>query len=217
MIIIDVEQGSPEWWASRIGKPTASCFDRILTPATLKPSKQADAYLNKLLAEWLTGGPVDEYSNAAMDRGTELEPEAWRAYEFYRDVDVSRGGFVTTDNGLVGCSPDGRIYIDWEIEGGVELKCPNAATHVAYLRQPSALVSAYRHQVQGCMFVCGVGWWDVMSYHPQMPPVIERVERDESHMSALEGALESFCLSLDEAKRELTHRGIKPQTLETAA
>ena len=210
MIVHDVEQTSPEWWACRLGLPTASCFDRILTPATLKPSKQAEAYMNKLLAEWLTGGPVDEYSNAAMERGTEMEPEAWRAYEFYREVDVVRGGFCTLDNGLAGCSPDGRIYEGEKLLGGIELKCPNAATHVAYLRQPSALVAAYRHQVQGCMYVCEVGWWDLMSYHPLMPPVIERVERDAAYQTALSEVLGQFVHDLAREKQALLERGFNP-------
>jgi hypothetical protein len=210
MIVHDVEQTSPEWWACRLGLPTASCFDRILTPATLKPSKQAEAYMNKLLAEWLTGGPVDEYSNAAMERGTEMEPEAWRAYEFYREVDVIRGGFCTLDNGLAGCSPDGRIYEGEKLLTGIELKCPNAATHVAYLRQPSALVAAYRHQVQGCMYVCEVAWWDLMSYHPLMPPVIERVERDEAHQTALAEVLGQFVHDLQREKQALLERGFNP-------
>lgn len=32
MIIVDVEQGSPEWWQARLGVPTASEFDSIVTP-----------------------------------------------------------------------------------------------------------------------------------------------------------------------------------------
>jgi hypothetical protein len=54
MIILDHEQGSPEWLAARLGKPSASCFSRLITNSG-KPSSSADGYINELIAERLTG------------------------------------------------------------------------------------------------------------------------------------------------------------------
>jgi hypothetical protein len=42
MITHDVTQGSPEWLEARLGIPTASEFDKIITP-TGKPSTQYEA------------------------------------------------------------------------------------------------------------------------------------------------------------------------------
>ncbi|HSH45084.1 MAG TPA: hypothetical protein VK966_04470 [Longimicrobiales bacterium] len=39
MIWLDVEQGSGEWEAARLGIPTASQYDRILTAKTLKDKR----------------------------------------------------------------------------------------------------------------------------------------------------------------------------------
>ena len=41
MIIHNVVQNTIAWHVLRTGKPTASCFDQLLTPKTLKPAKTA--------------------------------------------------------------------------------------------------------------------------------------------------------------------------------
>ena len=53
-MLFDFAQYSPEWWNVRRGIPTASEFDRILTPATGKPSKSADGYACQLIGERLS-------------------------------------------------------------------------------------------------------------------------------------------------------------------
>ena len=58
MIILDHEQGSPEWLAARLGKPSASMFSKLIT-ATGKPSSSADGYINQLIAERLRGQSID--------------------------------------------------------------------------------------------------------------------------------------------------------------
>ena len=52
MIILDHEQGTEEWFAARLGKPSASNFGKLIT-ATGKPSTSADGYINQLIAERL--------------------------------------------------------------------------------------------------------------------------------------------------------------------
>ena len=59
MKTVKVEQGSAEWALSRLGIPTASCYDRLLTPKTRKPSASRHAYRAELMAEWLMGQPLD--------------------------------------------------------------------------------------------------------------------------------------------------------------
>lgn len=175
----DIEQGTPEWLALRLGKPTASCFGKIITP-TGKPSTQIDGYLNTLIAEELMGEPPEVYQNDWMLRGTELEPEARAWYEFQTDKDIEQVAFVMRDDELVGCSPDGLCQ-----NSGLELKCPKAETHVGYLRS-GTMPGQYIPQVQGCMWLCERETWDFVSYHPLMPKVLITVVRDDKFIAALE-------------------------------
>lgn len=186
MLVEMIEQGSPEWFEARIGIPTASCFDKILSP-TGKPSTQAGAYMNKLLAEWLTGKPTNSDSNEWMLRGSELEADARKLYEFSTDVEVGQVGIVYKDESrLVSCSPDGLTP-----DGGLEIKAPAPHTHVEYLLA-GKIPTKYIPQVQGSMYITGRPHWDFMSYHPEMTPLIIRVERDEAYIKLLDSSLTGF-------------------------
>ena len=144
MIILDCDQNSDEWFAARLGIPTASCFDKICTP-TGKSSTQSAAYMNKLLADWLLGSPSATFTNDAVARGTDLEGEARSYYEFYTGLSVQQVGFCYRDTAhLVGASPDGLVGDD----GGIEIKCPLPHTHVGYLLSDT-IPTAYNAQVQG--------------------------------------------------------------------
>ena len=104
----DIKQLSPEWFIRKIGKPSAGSFDRIVTPKTGKMSAQADAYMNSLLAQWMLGEDDTEnpYENEAMAQGKALEPRAVAAFEFQTGLECQKIGFVTTDDGMIGASPD---------------------------------------------------------------------------------------------------------------
>ena len=210
MNIIPVTQGSPEWLQARLGIPTASCFEKIVT-ATGKPSTQADTYLYQLLAEWLTGKPHESFTNEWMDRGTALEPEARAYFEMTEDCEVQQVGFCTTDDGLMGCSPDMLIGTD----GGGEIKCPSGGVHVQYLME-NAIPSKYIPQVQGSMYVTGRKWWKWLSYHPDMPPVIVRVERDAAWHKSFDGIMRGFLAKMAGLRRELIEKGHTPKLAEAA-
>lgn len=204
MIRHDVKQGSEEWRRLRMGVPTASEFHKILTP-TGKPSKQAEGYKYELLAELMMGRPLDAVAYPWMIRGNEMESDAALWYEMQRDVTTEVIGFCTTDDGLIGASPD-RLVGE---EGNLELKCPSPAVHVKYLLYPQHGVDAeYKTQVLGQLHVTGRQWCDVVSYHPELPSVIVRVERDEEYIALLDAALKEFCVQLAEGKAELERRGL---------
>lgn len=205
MIALDMPQGSAAWLAARCGLPTASQFDRLITAAKMQPSTQATGYRNQLLAEWLLGASLDdEVSTQFMRRGEELEEGAFRFYEMRQDLDVQPVGFVLRDDRRAGCSPDGLIGT----VGGLELKCPGPAGHVGYLLD--GMDPKYKAQVQGCLLICEREWWDWMSYHPTLPPVLVRCYRDEPFIKALSGILDAFCDHLDAMKEELKSRGYTP-------
>jgi putative phage-type endonuclease len=203
MIILDCEQGTSEWLQARLGIPTASSFDSIIT-STGKPSTQADAYANKLIAEWLVGAPVDEYKNDWMLRGNELEPQARAYYEMQADCEVKQVGFVLRDDRRVGCSPDGLTA-----GGLVEIKCPAPHTHVEYLLN-GKVPTKYIPQVQGQMLITESEWCDFVSYHPLMPPVIVRVARDEKFIAALNEELDKLLNLMADRKAILINRGLAP-------
>ena len=180
MIILDHDQGSPEWLDARLGKPSASMFSKIIT-ATGKPSSSADGYINQLIAERLTGQSEPFHVTEWMARGTELEPEAREAYEFISGNDVIETGFILDTGFEYGCSPDGLIAD----QGGLEIKCPAPQTMVSYLRDNQIGVKKYWQQIQGCMWISQREWWDFFAYHPEMPHVLVRVERDEEYIAKL--------------------------------
>lgn len=200
MIVIECEQGTPEWHDARLGIPTASRYGDIVTPKKLELSKSSTTYRNQLLAEWLVGYPIDWSGQGQwMDRGQELEPKARAFYEMLRDVEVRQVGFILRDDRETGCSPDGLVGED----GGLEIKCPAMHTHIDYLLDPEKLVDTYRTQVQGSLYVTGREWWDLMSFNPSLPEVIVRVEPDPAFAAALDAALETFLADLAEAKEKL--------------
>jgi hypothetical protein len=183
MRIINCEQGSPEWLQARLGVPSASSYSKLIT-TTGKASAQAEAYINQLVAERITGESSFFQVTDPMQRGMDLEPEARVRYEMETGNLVEQVGFLMHDTLEAGASPDGLVGES----GGLEIKCPMPSTHVEYLRD-GRLPSKYIQQVQGCLWISGRDWWDFMSYHPKMTPLIIRVYRDEVFIKALELAV----------------------------
>lgn len=198
-----MKQRSAAWHKARLGIPTASSFDKILSPKALKSSTQAKAYRMQLLAEWITGVPKDTASSGFMERGTMLELEALRWYEMEHNVDVEQVGLVLRDDRMCACSPDGLVGKD----GGLEIKCPSAATHVDYLLSG---LDDYHGQVQGAMWLSGRAWWDLLSYCPGMPAVSVRFERSEAYAEAIEREMDGFLRLLKVEREHLIRLGCKP-------
>jgi hypothetical protein len=204
MIIHDVEQGSTEWYQVRAGIPTASCFDKIITAKTGKLSSQAESYAAFLLAEILLNRPLEKMEAKPfwMERGKELEEDAANTYAIIKDANPIKAGFITTDDEDAGCSVDRLIGED----GILEIKCPAPWTHAENLIN-SKLDDSYIQQVQGQLYITGRKWCDWMSYHPEMPPVIIRVDRDEEYIDKLKAALVDFNKILTDAINKLKQEG----------
>lgn len=192
MKVYDFEQYSPEWWETRLGKPTASNFSKIVKMDG-KPSTQSQKYMWQLAGELVCGKAEETYQNATMLKGLEREAEARTFYEFNKDVEVKQVGICISDDGTHGASPDGLVGDD----GNLEIKCPIIATHVGYLLKGN-LLKDYFQQVQGQMFVTDRKWTDLLSYYPGLKPVLIRVERDEEFIMNLRVELRMFCEGLNE-------------------
>lgn len=168
MRLHDIEQRSPDWYRLRMGVPTASCFDQLITP-TGRPSKSATSYARFLAAELYIGRPLDMWGgNAWTERGREMETQALSLYEFANDIEAHRCGFVTNDDGTAGCSPDGLIGED----GMIEIKCLKAEHHIAAIMHHKATGACpldYVPQTQGQILLCERAWCDLCFYHPELP------------------------------------------------
>lgn len=188
MKILDVKQGSEEWFKARAGVVTASEFDNLISPEwKARVGQGRDAYLYRKLAERCMGIPLEQGGSWSTDQGKILEKEALPWVAFTRDANIERVGFITSDDGRIGCSPDGLIGDD----GGIEAKCPNPDTHLKYLLS-GEVPKEYRAQVYGSMYVTGRAWWYFLSYSRHFPPLLLKVERDEEIMDKIGYAIDWF-------------------------
>lgn len=203
MIRVDVVQGTAEWLKAKAGIVSASNMHRVITPKTMKPSGGWDTYCHELIAEQLLGRPLDDATTQFMQRGNLLEKSARDWYSLQRDVDVEQVGFLLRDDHRAGCSPDGLVGD----VGGVEIKCPAAATHIGYMLDGT---EEYRCQIQSSLLFTGRQWWDFVSYNPELPPVLERVERDEAFITKADQILGQFLEYVEECKERLHKKGLFP-------
>jgi putative phage-type endonuclease len=193
----DIVQGSPEWFAIRLGKVTASRVADVIAKTKTGWGASRANYMAELIAERLTGTTAASFSNAAMQWGTEKEPEARAAYSFYADSEVVEVGFVSHPTiTMSGASPDGHVGDD----GSTEFKCPNTATHLeTLLGEPVA--AKYITQCQWQMACNGRKWCDWVSYDPRLPEnmrlFVKRISRDDAVIDALENNVRDFLLEVD--------------------
>lgn len=188
MITFDCKQGEVEWQQARVGIPTSSNFDKIITTKG-EPSKQRIKYLYTLVGELLLGKKEETFQSDAMKRGVETEAEARSFYEITRGVEVAQVGICYPDEKKRwASSPDGLVGDD----GLVEIKSPILSTHISYLLN-GGLDAEYFQQLQGQLAVTNRKWVDILSYYPGLKPLIVRVEPDKAFQKALAKELELFC------------------------
>lgn len=200
----DIIQGSPEWFAIRLGKATGSRIaDVIAKPKSGGPSAMRANYRAQLVCERLTGVVQETYKSAAMERGNDVEPKARDAYAFYRGSDVQEVGFVPHPTiGMTGASPDGLVG-DY---GLVQFKCPNSAAHIESLRGGS-IPGAYMTQMMWEMACTNRSWCEWVSYDDRLPEsmclFVKRIERDNNRIAELEAEVIKFLAEVDAAVAEL--------------
>tara|TARA_R110002126_G_scaffold236524_2_gene380147 strand:- start:1840 stop:2478 length:639 start_codon:yes stop_codon:yes gene_type:complete len=175
-----VDQGTDKWLALRAGCITASSFKSLVTSRGEKTATSTrDTYLNQIIAERLTGKPVDTFKNADMERGNEREGAARDLFGAIMEVDVKEVGFHLHDDYDIGCSSDGLFCLDSDT--GVEIKSPRASTHIRYMRNKK-LPTEYMQQVQLSMWLLEVEKYFFFSYHPDLKPLIVEVRRDDEYI-----------------------------------
>ena len=194
LITLDCEQGSEEWLAARLGIPTATGFENIVT-ATGKKSASYIKYMAELIEESILGGG-DTFKSGFMERGNQLEPQARAAYEFLTGNDVIQvGGVYLNENRDVMVSPDGLIP---SLQKGLEIKCPKMSTHIRYLLE-CGVPAEYVIQVQANLWVTGYETWDFVSYCPEYQKqtlYLFTAARDEKLMKAFDEHIPQFVKTL---------------------
>ena len=162
LITLDCEQGTEEWLIARLGIPTATGIESIVTP-TGRKSGAWTGYLAELVAESIEG-LTEDFKSPEMLRGNQLENQARMAYEFETGNDVIQVGGVyrNADKDMM-ISPDGLIP---NLRKGLEIKCPKMKTHIKYIIE-GVVPSEYIIQVQASLWVTGYDTWDFVSYCPE--------------------------------------------------
>ncbi len=199
-----MEQRSPEWFAARAGKVTASRVADIVAKTKTGYAASRANYMAQLICERMIGQAQEGFSSSAMQWGTDTEPLARSAYEMEKDVFVTEVGMINHPTiEMAGASPDGLVGDD----GLVEIKCPNTATHIDNLLNNKAPAN-YVIQMQWQMACTGRQWCDFVSFDPRMPEdlqmMVVRVQRDEKQIATLEAEVIKFLDELQQKVDQLT-------------
>lgn len=208
-----MEQRTDEWFSARLGKVTASRIADVCARTKTGWGASRKNYMAELIVERLTGKRNEGFTNAAMQWGTDQEPEARLAYEFYRNAEVIETGFVPHPSiAETGASPDGLVGAD----GLVEIKCPNTATHLETL-DGTTLPEKYFLQIQWQLVCTGREWCDFVSFDPRLPEsmrlFVERVKREDRVIAAVEKDVAEFLNELRSTVDRLRAK-YEPQNVE---
>lgn len=203
--IIDCEQKSPEWYACRLGRLTGSvASDMLAKPKSGSGESAGRRNLRaKLVLERVTGkSQEDDYVSRDMQRGIDLEPEAFGEFEALTGAIVHRSGFLSLGDDF-GCSLDGYLG---DFEELVSIKCPNDATHMASLfgkKVPKDYLDQCRHE----LWITGAKRHHFMSYNPNFPPKLRvfyvTMERETFDIGEYETAAYKFMAEVREETEKL--------------
>jgi putative phage-type endonuclease len=206
LMIEKVEQGTPEWFAARLGNVTASRVADVIAKTKSGYAASRENYMAQLICERMTNTVAESFSSPAMQWGTETEPLARAAYESLADVLVDEVGYVQHPRiERAGASPDGLIGLF----GLLEIKCPNTATHIDTLITEQ-VPTKYITQMQWQMVCTGRAWCDFVSFDPRLPSglqmFVKRVEFDAEYAATLEIEVVKFLAELDTKISKLNER-----------
>jgi putative phage-type endonuclease len=202
-IMSDIVQQSPEWFAQRCGKATASRISDIVAKTKTGYSTSRVNYMAQLVVERMTNQVAESYSNAAMEWGVENEPFARAAYEVKTGNTVDQVGAIDHPRiALSAASPDGLIGDD----GCLEIKCPHTSTHIATLLGEEP-VKKYYDQMQWQMACTDRKWCDFVSFDPRMPShlqlFVKRIERNDEYIEQLEKEVVQFLMEVEDKVKKL--------------
>ena len=199
-----MEQRTDEWFNARLGSVTASRVADVMAKTKSGPSASRANYMAELICERLTGERSGGFNSAAMQWGTDQEPQARMAYELVTGLTVEETGFVPHPTiKWFGASPDGLVGSD----GLIEIKCPNTATHIDYLLR-DAVPMKYIYQMQTQMICTGRKWCDFVSFDPRLSANLQLFIKRVDHRELLANEIEVE-VSLMLAELEITLKALE--------
>jgi putative phage-type endonuclease len=201
-----MDQRTEEWFEARMGCVTASRTADVMAQTKSGYSASRANYMADLICERLTGSRQAGFSSAAMQWGTETEPQARMAYEIMTGANVIETGFVLHPKiAGFGASPDGLIGDD----GLIEIKCPNTATHIETLLNDK-VPNKYIIQMHVQMICTGRKWCDFVSFDPRLPVdmqmFVRRVEFDETLAAEIVTEVQAFIAEMETKIEQLKAR-----------
>lgn len=196
------DQRSPAWFTARLGRLTGSRAADMLSVIKSGEAAARRDLRTQLVCERLTNTlQEDPFVNVVMQRGIDLEPAAFSAYEGLTGSVAYRSGFLSHDTLMVGCSLDGHIQGgSGPFWGILECKCPKSATHLRYLRSGIA-PSDYLSQITHNLWVSEAAWCDFLSFDDRFPPPLQtflvRVSRADVDLIEYEKKALAFLAEVD--------------------
>lgn len=193
-IITEVEQGSPEWLALRLGIVTCSELECLLVNGKGEAGFGTGAftYMNTLIGERITGEAADPFmGNRHTERGHELEGVARTLYEQREEVETKQVAIIL--NHGAGYSPDSLVGSRGLTE--IKTKLPKFQVEVILSGE---IPKEHIAQCQGGLWVSEREWIDFVCYWPGMPLFIKRAYRDEAMIRKLSERVSTFYEILDD-------------------
>ena len=204
MKIYNFEQRTEDWYNIRKGKMSASNAETIIANG-----KGLETYIYNLMAEYYSSAEKENYINADMQRGIDLEPEAKIEFQFYTGLDIKEVGCVELNEYIL-ASPDGLIGDD----GLIEIKCPNDSIYFKLLLSNN-IKPEYIAQMQMQMYVTDRQYCYFVSYNPNFEKslYIKKITRDEEMIDKLKKGLERGTELIKEIKKNFRKVGTNGKIL----
>lgn len=200
MKIFDCEQYSPEWYACRMGIPTASEFHKLFMSGRKKgeESKTRRRYMLDLIGERMTGQPRETFSSVHMQRGKEMEAEACKLFSFLDDTDLATVGFMRNEQ--AGCSPDRLVGENGLLQ--IKTMLPPLLLDLHLTVDPKEY-DEHDHQLYGELWISEREWTELFVYWPGVKPYRKRVYRDEAKITSIALGVEMFLNEMHELMNKL--------------
>lgn len=197
----DLEQGSLAWHQARAGLPTASNFHRVMTPKTRKPAAARRRYACELILQRILNWQPESLDKVQhVEAGRANEPMAVAKMELVFNIQSKPVGFITTDDGRFGASPD-------RVSGSTMIEVKSPTPIVQMQRLLFGDDDDYACQRQGQLWVAEADEAIFFSYNPRMPDYIVRDGRDCDFLASLAATLDQFHDELEHWNEEARHLG----------
>ncbi len=177
--IVNLQQGTAEWLEWRSNGIGASDAPAIMGE---NPWKSSDHLLSEKV------GTAEKFAgNAAMARGTALEPKARKQYEAISKVCVAPACLQSNKHSWQRASVDG-LAADGNVV--VEIKCGESVyKRTARSRQ---VPSYYIGQLQHILAVTELPYIDFFCWLPNLPEIHLSIKRDDRYIARLIVAEQAF-------------------------